>query len=99
MEVSDDLVDADATLEPAPFLTLRIKVFGIVFALALFHAFAAAKGPRNGGIGIADFVARVAAAGFGGSGRGRRTVAFTAVVRVEVCRFVLVPVVVVKDGR
>jgi hypothetical protein len=45
VEVSYDLVDADAALETAAFLALLIKVFGVVFALTLFYALAATEGP------------------------------------------------------
>jgi hypothetical protein len=45
MEVSDDLVDADAAFQTAAFLALLVEVLGVVFALALFYALAAPKRP------------------------------------------------------
>lgn len=45
MKVSNDFVDADAALKAAPFLTLCIKLLGVVFTLALLNTFATAKGP------------------------------------------------------
>jgi hypothetical protein len=63
VKVSNDLVDANATLNAATFPTLLVEMFGVVFALALLDTLAATEGPGNGGVGIADLVARVAAAG------------------------------------
>lgn len=45
VEVSDDLVDSNATLETASLLSLLVEVLGVVFALALLNALAAAKRP------------------------------------------------------
>lgn len=90
VEVADDFVDFDGAFETTAFFALGVEVFGVVFALALFDAFATAEGPADGGVGVADIVAGVAAAGLGGVGRGWGTVAFTAVVGVEVGGFVFV---------
>jgi hypothetical protein len=65
-------------------------VFGVVFTLALFYAFAAAKGPGDGGVSFADFVASVAAVFLYSVFWGRGAVAFTAVFWVEVLGIVLV---------
>jgi hypothetical protein len=46
VEVADNLVDSDAALETAALLSLCIKMFGIVFALALLDVLSTAKGPR-----------------------------------------------------
>jgi hypothetical protein len=45
VEVSDDLVNSDATLETAALLSLLVKVLGIVFALALLNALSATERP------------------------------------------------------
>ena len=92
VEVSDDLVHADPAFDSAAFHALRVEVFGVVFALALLYAFAAAKGPRDGRIGFAHFVAGVAAARFLCLLGGGSTVAFAAVVGVKMRGIVLVSV-------
>lgn len=43
MEVANDLVDTDPAFNTAPFPTLLIKVFRVVFALALLNVFSSAK--------------------------------------------------------
>jgi hypothetical protein len=45
MEVSDDLVDSNATLETAALLSLLVEVLGIVFALTLLNALSATERP------------------------------------------------------
>ena len=84
VEVTNDLVDAEATLDAAAFGALLIQLLGIVFAQALLHALAPTEGPGGLGICFADFVARIAAAGFNGVAWGVRSVAGSAVVGVEV---------------
>jgi hypothetical protein len=84
MEVTNDLVDADATLDAAAFSSLFVEVLGVVLALALLDAVAAAEGPGYRGIGVAHFVAGLAAAFFFAVRRGRRPVAAAAIVRGEV---------------
>jgi hypothetical protein len=97
MEVADDFVDFDGAFETAAFFALGVEVLGVVFALALFDAFAAAKGPADGGVGVADVVAGVAAAGLGGICRGWGSVTFTAVVGVEVGGFVFVAEIYISE--
>ena len=92
MEVANDLVDLDAALETASLLTLGIKMLGVVFALTLLDALASTKGPRYGGVGVADFIAGITAAGLLCVGRGGSTVAFATVVGSKVGGFVLVSV-------
>jgi len=92
VEVSYDLVDADAAFDAAAFAALLVELLAVVFALALFDVFAAAEGPGDGGVGFAHFGAGVAAAGFYGVGRGRGAVALAAVFGVEVSGFVFVAV-------
>jgi hypothetical protein len=90
VEIANDLVYADGALQAAALAALGVEVFGVVLALALLDAFAAAKRPGYGGVGVAHFVACVAAAGFGGAGGGWGAVAFAAVVGREVGGFVFV---------
>ena len=54
-----------------------------MLALALFDVLAPAKRPRDAGVGVAHFVAGVAAAGLFGGGGSWGTVASTAVIGVE----------------
>lgn len=91
VEVSDDFVDLDGAFETAAFFALGVQVLGVVLALALFNAFAAAKGPAYGSVGIADIVAGVAAAGLDGIGGGRCAVTFTTVVGVEMRGLIFMP--------
>jgi hypothetical protein len=90
VEVADDLVHADAALETASFPALLVEVFGVVLALALFDALAAAKGPGDGGVGFADLLARVTAALLDSVVGGRCAVTFAAVRGVEMRGFVFV---------
>jgi hypothetical protein len=90
VKVAHDLVDADAALETAPFLTLSIEVLGVVFAFTLFDTLPAAKGPRNRGVGVAYFGARVAASGFDSVLRRGGAIALSTVVGREMRRFVFV---------
>jgi len=62
VEVTNHLVDTNATLNSASFLTLRIEFLRIVFAHALLDVFATAKRPGDGGVGLTDFLAGVTAA-------------------------------------
>lgn len=45
MEVSNDLVDTDATFETASFLSLLVEMLCIVLPLALFDTLSATEGP------------------------------------------------------
>ncbi|KAI6761910.1 hypothetical protein HG531_002463 [Fusarium graminearum] len=56
MEVTNDLVYAQASLNTAALATLRIQLLTIVLTLTLLNTLAAAKGPRGLGIGFTDFV-------------------------------------------
>lgn len=90
VEVADDLVDLDAALKAASLLALGIEVFSVVLAFALLDTLTATERPRNGGIGVTYFIARVAAASLlcvGGSGGA---VAFAAVVGGKMGGFVSV---------
>lgn len=98
MEVANDLVDLDAALKTASLLTLFVKVLSVVFALALLNTLATAERPRHRGVGVADFVAGVTAAGLLCVGGGGGTVAFAAVIGGKVGGFVLVTVADVSRG-
>ena len=91
VEVANDLVHFDTALETAAFLALGIEMLGVVLALTLFHTLAATKGPRDGGVCVSYIIAGVAAAGLLGVGWRGSSVAFTAVVGVEMSSFVFVP--------
>lgn len=45
VEIADDLVNTDSTLETASLFALFVKMLGVVFSFALFDTFAAAEGP------------------------------------------------------
>jgi hypothetical protein len=91
VEIADNLVDFDASLETASFLSLSVEVFGIVLALALLHALTTTKRPRYRGVCVADIVAGITAAGLDCAGRGRCAVAVSAVIGGKVFGFVFVP--------
>jgi hypothetical protein len=84
VEVANNLVHAQATLNAATFLTLSIQLLSIVLALTLLDALSTAKGPRRLGVGFTNFVTSLAAAGLSGIRRGLSTVAATAVGGIEV---------------
>lgn len=96
VEVTNDLVDANVSLEAASFLALLIEVLGIVLALALLDTLAAAERPRDRGVRITDFIAGIAASGFLCAGWGGSAKAVSAVSRVEMCSFVFVPLVIIS---
>ena len=45
VEISDDFVDAKPPFNSTPLTALSIKLFAVVFSLALFNVFATAKSP------------------------------------------------------
>jgi hypothetical protein len=98
VEVSNDLVDTDATLETATLLALSIEVFRVVLTLALLDAFTTAERPRDGRVGFTDFIARITAARLDGLVRRWGAEAFAAVVGIEVGGFVFVTVFCVRGG-
>ena len=84
VEISDDFVDAESAFYTASLVTGLVEVFAVVFSLTLFDALPAPKSPANSSVGVADLVARVAAARFLHGGGGGRAVAAAAVGGVEV---------------
>jgi len=91
VEVSNDLVDANAALQTASLLSLLVEVLGVVFTLALLDALATTKRPRYRSVCVADLVASVTAAGLDRVGGSRCAVALSAVIGSEMLRLVLVP--------
>ena len=83
MKVPNDFVDAKSALDSAALATLSVKLFAVMFPLALFNVFATAKGPRYGGISFAHFFAGITAAGFDGCGGRDSAVAIAAVIGVK----------------
>ena len=92
VEVSNNLVDLDAALKATSLLALGVKVFSVMLALALLNTLSTTERPRYGGVGVADFVAGVTAAGLLCVGGGGGTVAFATVVGGKVRGFVSVSV-------
>lgn len=92
MEVSDDLVDADAAFNPAAFAALLIELLSVVFALALIDVLAAPERPGSCGVGVADFGASIAAAGLRSGYGCVGAVAAAAIGRVQVVSFFRVSV-------
>jgi hypothetical protein len=90
VEVSDHLVDLDATLKTTALLSLSIEVLGVVFALALLYTLATTERPGYRGVCVANLVAGVAAAGLEPIGWRGRTIAFSAVVWCKMLGFILV---------
>lgn len=62
VEVSNHLVDADAALDAASLLPLRVQVLAVVFPLALLDALAPTEGPAHAGVSLPHFGASVTAA-------------------------------------
>jgi len=83
MEVSNDLVHAQAALDAAALMSLLFQLLGVVFALALLDTLALAECPRSFSVRIPDLIASLAAAGLLGVVRGVGAVARSAVRWVE----------------
>ena len=62
VEVPNDLVDSDSSLNTASFLSLGVQSFSVMFAFALFDVLASSESPGNTGISLSHFVASVTAA-------------------------------------
>lgn len=88
VEVADNFVDTESTLNPATFLALRVQTLRIAFQLALLDIFSSTKRPRHRSIRFTDFVASIAAAGLLSVWWGWSTVTATTVIRVEMVGFV-----------
>lgn len=64
VEVSDDLVDTQVTLDTAALLALLLQSLGVVLARALLDVLALTESPRSLRVRLSDFLAGVAASGF-----------------------------------
>ena len=84
VEVANDFVDTENTLNATAFFALGIKTLTIPFLRALLDIFSFLKGPRVLGISITHFFTRIATPWFTGIGRGWRSTAFAAIVWVQV---------------
>lgn len=96
MKVTDNLVDADASLKTTSFLTLLVEMFGVVFSLALFNSLSTTERPRYRSVCVANFVAGIAAAGLDCVGGGRCAVTFAAVIGSKMRRLVSMSEIVVS---
>lgn len=83
VEVSDDLVDTQAAFDSASLVALLVETTRIVFQYTLLDIFSASETPLCLGIRLTHLVTRVAATWLRGVGRGRGTIAGTAIVGVE----------------
>lgn len=84
VEVSNDLVDAETTLDAASLLALLLQLLGVMLAQTLLDILALTERPRSLRIRLSNLLASVTAAGFLGVGRGRGAIAGAAVVGVQV---------------
>ena len=84
VEVPHHLVHAEAALDAAALLALRVEFLAVVLPLALLDVLAFAEGPADAGVGLAHLFAGGAAAGFLDGRWGWGAVAVAAVVRGEV---------------
>lgn len=80
VEVSDNLVDSQITLNAASLVALGIQSFPVVFPFALLNSLAPTKGPSHSSISFAYLVASVAAARLQCTFRRVCAEAFTAVI-------------------
>jgi len=90
MEVTNDLVHAQASLNAATLVTLSVQLLAIMLAFTLLNALTTAKGPRSLGIGLANFVTSLTTSGLLSIGRRLSTIAATAVGGVEVVGGIIV---------
>ena len=87
VEITNHLVDPEATFDATSLVALRVQFLAVVLALALFDVFTFAERPAGGGVGFAHFLASVAATLFLHGGRGGGAIAVSAVVGGEVGGF------------
>jgi len=84
VEVAHDLVDANPSLNAASLTSLFIQMFSIVLPLALLDILSTSERPGFLSISLSYFGTGIAASGFRSSRRCRRSVAFSAVIWLEV---------------
>lgn len=90
VEVANDLIDSDSSLNTASFLSLGVQSFSVMFALALLDVLASPEGPGNTSIGLSHFVASIAAAWFLCVRRRFCAVTSSTVVGVQMCCLIIV---------
>lgn len=83
VKVSNNLINANRAIDPAPFMSLLIQLLGIMLSQALLYAVAPTKSPRCLRVRLSDLVTGVAAAGLLRITRGGGAVARAAVVGVQ----------------
>lgn len=83
VEVTNDLVHTQPTIDTATFVALGLEVLGVVFPFALLDALAGTKSPGGLGVRFTDLVAGVAASGLLRVVRWACAVARAAVVGVQ----------------
>jgi hypothetical protein len=88
MEIANDLIDSKASFYSASLSSLRIQSLSIVFALALLDVLTSSKCPGDRSIGLADFVASVAAPWLLRVRRRICTIAFATIVWSKMCSLV-----------
>ena len=86
VEVSDDLVHAQATLDATAFVPLLLQLLGVVLAFALLDTFTLSEGPRCLRVRLSNLVASLAAPGLLRIRWGVCAVARPAVCGVQMCR-------------
>lgn len=59
VEISNNLIDSDASLDTAPLLSLQIQSFSVVFPFALFYILSPSKSPRLSGISFSNLLASI----------------------------------------
>ena len=84
VEISNDLVDSDSSLNTASFFALLVESFAVVFPFALLHAFALSESPGNAGVCLSNFLASVTTSLLRRTRWGSCTVATSTVVVSEV---------------
>lgn len=84
VEVSNDLVHAEATLNAAALPALLLQLLGVVLTRALLDVLSLTERPRGLRVRFSDFLASVTAAGLLRVRRRRGTVTGAAVVGIQV---------------
>lgn len=84
VEVSNDFVHAEATLNAAALPALLLQLLGVMLARALLDVFSLTERPRGLRVRFSDFLASVTAAGLLRVRRRRGTVTGAAVVGIQV---------------
>ena len=86
VEVANDLVDAQATVDAAALMPLLVQLLSVVLALALLDPLALTKRPRRLRVRLPDLIACLAAAGLRRVARRGRAVAWSTVRGIQMRR-------------